>query len=478
MLADLAGEVRSKRLTARALVNACITRISENNGELNAVVATRFDLARQEADAIDSLDTPARKQLPLCGLPVLVKDIDDVAGMQTTHGSLLYADAEPALHTARIPALLQQAGAIIVGKTNTSEFAFEGYSSNRLFGSTVNPWGHEWSPGGSSGGSSAAISAGLAAIATGTDCGGSVRIPASMCGLFGFKPTNGLIGRDPVPAWLDLHTDGVMTQSVDDARLLMQIMAGPVHGDNSGFRSLNPIEHRYPRPLETGWRRILATPRLTGTGPLPAAVAEQYERQSDRIATLLNIPVEHLNTTELDRLAPTWEDDWYTIIAVEQAQFLGENVIADHAHRFDSLFGQMMEFGLAVSTGQYIAARRRCFETRKVFDQLLEPGTVLLCPTMVTEGYGARGQMADGTRGSPHGMAQTVPANLTGHPAASIPAGQLANGLPFGIHAMVARGHDDSLLQFAAAIEAAAPWPHSAPGYTPFTASPSSAADR
>src|SRR5690625_3402117 len=94
MLADLAGEVRSKRLTARALVNACITRISENNGELNAVVATRFDLARQEADAIDSLDTPARKQLPLCGLPVLVKDIDDVAGMQTTHGSLLYRSEE------------------------------------------------------------------------------------------------------------------------------------------------------------------------------------------------------------------------------------------------------------------------------------------------------------------------------------------------------------------------------------------------
>lgn len=469
MLADLAGGVRSNHVSARALVEACATKISQNNGELNAVVATRFDLARQEADAIDLLDTPAKQRLPLCGLPVLVKDIDDVAGMQTTHGSLRHADAQPAPRTARIPSLLQQAGAIIVGKTNTSEFAFEGYSSNPLFGSTANPWGQQWSPGGSSGGSAAAICAGLGAIATGTDCGGSVRIPASLCGLFGFKPSNGVIGRDPVPAWLDLHTDGVMTQSVADARLLMRVMAGPTHGDNSGFRTEIEMDFENPRHLETASLRLLAIPRLTGAGGLPPAIAEHYERQLVRFQTLVNVPVEHPDITELQCLAHTWEDDWYTIIAVEQAQFLGQQLIAEHAHRFDSLFGQMMEAGLAVTAGEYIAARRRCFEARKTFDQLLEPGTILLCPTVVTQGYGPRGHMSDGTRGSPHGMAQTVPANLTGHPAASIPAGQLANGLPFGIHAMAARGHDNSLLQFASAIEAGAPWPLCAPGYAPFT---------
>jgi len=463
MLAELAHRVRSGALPARALVDDCAERIDAANARLQAVTQLRLEQARVEADRIDRLDPEQKAQLPLCGIPALVKDVDDVAAMVTTHGSRLRADDEPAAYHGRIASHLTKAGAIIIGKTNTCEFAFEGYTSNLLYGSTANPWGGQWSPGGSSGGSAASLSAALAPIATGTDGGGSVRIPASLCGLLGYKPTNGLIGRDPIPAWIDCHTDGIMTTHTGDAQLLMSLYQGPAPGDNSGT---------YSPAGSAPIQRILAVPRLHGLEPLPDVIDVHFRSVLRAWADAIGAGVEWLSRSQFGagarELMLHWETDWTAMTSAEQAQLLGREVIRAHADAFSPQFAELMEYGLSITLDDYLAARRRCLASRKLIDELLPPGTIVVSPTLVTTGYAPDGRMPDGSLGSPEGMAQTVLASLTGHPAVSIPAGRLPNGLPFGIQAMSARGEDGTLLDLAALLERTHGWPDAAPGYRPF----------
>ncbi|HXG40548.1 MAG TPA: amidase, partial [Candidatus Limnocylindrales bacterium] len=230
VLAPLASAVRAGRTSAVALVAEAARRI-EAARDLNAVVALRVEAALDEAAGLDRRVRAGDDPGPLAGLPLLVKDIEDAAGLVTTHGSLLHASDPPAERNGLVPSRLVAAGAIVLGKTNTPEFAFQGYTDNRLFGATLNPWARDWSPGGSSGGSGAALAAGLAPLATATDGGGSIRIPAALCGLAGIKPTNGVVGRDPIPDWIDLSTDGPLAQTVADLRLLLETIRGPVAGD-------------------------------------------------------------------------------------------------------------------------------------------------------------------------------------------------------------------------------------------------------
>ena len=210
MLAELAKEVREERVAPDDLVASSLRRIEASNGDLNAVVALRDEAAFADAAAMAHRIAAGRDPGPLAGLPVLVKDSEDVAGLVTTHGSLVLADDPPASGDGLVVSRLRGAGAIVVGKTNVPEFEFEGFTANRLFGPTRNPWAPDWSPGGSSGGSGAALAAGMAPIATGSDGGGSVRIPAAFCGLAGLKPTNGIIGREPHPG-----LDGLLDQGAD-----------------------------------------------------------------------------------------------------------------------------------------------------------------------------------------------------------------------------------------------------------------------
>ena len=187
----------------------------------------RADEARAEADALDE----SRRTGPLAGLPLLVKDLQDVAGLPTTFGTPLFSDGAPAAADATIVARLRAAGAIVVGKTNTPAFGWTAFTDNKVFGASRNPWNPERSPGGSSGGSAAALAAGFAPLATTTDGGGSVRIPASMCGLVGYKPTLGTIGRDRAPRWITFSTSGATGATVADVMLEASVLAGPTGTD-------------------------------------------------------------------------------------------------------------------------------------------------------------------------------------------------------------------------------------------------------
>ncbi|HSN06115.1 MAG TPA: amidase, partial [Candidatus Angelobacter sp.] len=250
--------VAAGRVSAVAAVEEALRRIRERDIALGAVVALRADAALAEAAELDARRAAGEAPGPLHGVPVLVKDLEDVAGMPTRKGSRLLVGASPATADEVVPALLRRAGAVVVGKTNLPEFAIEGFTDNLLDGLTRNPWNPAMTPGGSSGGSAAALAAGMVPIATATDGGGSVRIPAGLCGLVGLKPTHGAVGRWPAADWIDLSTYGPMATTVDDVRLLLCLMVGRVDGD--------PSSAPFPtRPSDGPWRprRVLVADRTS-----------------------------------------------------------------------------------------------------------------------------------------------------------------------------------------------------------------------
>jgi amidase/aspartyl-tRNA(Asn)/glutamyl-tRNA(Gln) amidotransferase subunit A len=460
-LAPLASAVRSRRASAVELVEECLRRI-EAARDLGAVVALRPAEALDDARALDALVARGEDPGPLAGLPLLVKDIEDARGLPTTFGSLLHRDGPPAAADGVVAGRLRAAGAILVGKTNVPEFAFEGYTANRAFGATRNPWAPAWSPGGSSGGSAAALAAGLAPLATATDVGGSIRIPAAACGLVGLKPTAGHIGRDPILASLELNNHGPLATTVADARLLLDLLAGPVAGDPGALprRVVGPSR----RPA-----RLLATERFVrGAGPLPPGPAALFAAALEALARALDLRPGRLTAEEV--LPSGYEEaDWFRLVATEQAYALGRGAIEGSADLLDPTFlGYMLE-AFALPQADYQAARRRRLGYTRELDSLLGDDGVLDTPTLTVEGWQPDGRLPGAeTPGLPSRVFDTEPFNLTGHPAVSLPAGRHANGVPFGIQVAAPRGAEELLFWVAERWEAASPWPLVADGYRPF----------
>jgi Asp-tRNA(Asn)/Glu-tRNA(Gln) amidotransferase A subunit family amidase len=464
MLRTLADAVRARRVSSRQLVERVLERTSRLDGRLNAVVALRGDLALGEAQALDAHVAAGGDPGPLAGIPVLVDDIQDVAGMRTSRGSALFADAPAAVRDGLTPSRLRAAGAIIVGKTNLPEFATEGYSANLIFGATHNPWGLEWSPGGSSGGSGAALAAGLAPIATATDGGGSVRIPAALCGLVGIKPTNGLIARQPIPDWIDYSTDGSLAATVADLRLLLAVQSGPAPGDPTALPGPPP-----GAPARPG--RLYATPRFASWGPLPGAVQSAFDGAVAVFSELVGLPVGMLDPETIFATGNP-DTDWFVVTTAEHVGSLGRSVVQRNLDRLHPGARWFLEEGLRVTLDDYLAARRRRFGYVRELDEMLGEDGVVLSPTIAAQGWLAEGRVStSGQVGAlPGDVYNTSLQNLTGHPALSLPAGRLPNGLPFGLQVTGPRFRDQLLLALAGSWEEARPWPPVADGYEPFDA--------
>ena len=464
MLAELAQRVRDRAVSAVELVTESLARIERRNPSLNAVTTLRAEQALEDARAVDALAVLGTEQ-PLAGLPLLVKDNTDVAGMVTTFGSRVRADAPAAERSELTVERLVQAGAVIVGRTNVPEFAFQGWTDNDLVGATRNPWGLEWSPGGSSGGSGAALAAGLAPLATATDGGGSVRTPATFCGLVGLKPTAGLIGRRPIPSWLETSTQGPLASSIADLRLLLEIMRGPVHGDPTAIPTWKPRGGTKPR-------RVLAVARTWDFGPLPPEVDEPFRAVLDAIDKDLGLPVEEIEPSSLFPTAVANGgdpgSDWFVTVTAEELAWLGRGFVESHLEAFSAPFRFEMENALRLTLGDYLRARHRRFDYVLDLDRLLGDDAVLVCPT-----HGYEGWLADGTLPGSDIPARsegynTGEFNLSGHPSLSVPAGSCPNGIPFGFLVNGPRFRDDLVLEVGAMWERAHPWPASAPGYEPF----------
>ena len=228
-LPDLVADVTARRVSSRELVEHALARIDALNPQVNAFVAVDADAARAEADAVDRRVAAGDDVGPLAGIPIAVKDLEDATGFVTSSGSATHAHDAPSTRDSVLVARLKDAGAIVVGKTNTPEFGLKPQTDNPTFGITRNPWDLERTPGGSSGGSSAALASAMVPLATGSDGGGSIRIPSSATALSGLKPSLGRVptGDIGAPGWHNLSTRGVMARRVRDVAYALDVAVGP-----------------------------------------------------------------------------------------------------------------------------------------------------------------------------------------------------------------------------------------------------------
>lgn len=453
-LARTAAEVRSGALSAAALVARSLERIDASAASLNAVVATDPATAMRAAERVDRARAGA-----LAGLPLLVKDVEDAAGLPTTACSVLWREAPPATRDAPVVAALKRAGAVVVGKAATSEFAWEGHSWSHVHGATRNPWNRELSPGGSSGGSAAALSAGLVAIATATDVGGSVRTPAAQCGLLGLKPTNGLLATDDQPGGLDQLTPGILANHPGDLRLLFELLAAAPGASVTV-------------PARVALSRVRACPRIVGHEPLDPAVAAAFEAAMpwvERLARSVGAPLEIADQPLVGD--PRGDEDPLVQFALDLRDFVGGDLLAERASELDPSLRVGIEASARVSLDDYLALRRRRLGFQRHLDAALR-GTWIVTPTLAIAGLTAAGVPVS----DPGGVAGAIPQsttntnlhNWTGHPALSVPAGAISTtAIPFGLQITGARGSDRQLLDAADRWFQIAPWPATAPGWPP-----------
>ena len=458
-VAALAEEVSSRRLSARELVGAALERIEALDARINAFVALDGEAALAEAGAIDERIVAGESVGPLPGIPIGVKDLEDAVGFRTTRGSALYAESAPATADSALVERLRAAGCVVVGKTNTPELGHKADTTNPLFGSTCNPWNLERSAGGSSGGSAAALAAGLVPLCTGSDGGGSIRIPSAVCGLSGMKAS---LGRVPVggvapPGWADLSTKGPMARTVRDITLALDSVVGPEATD---LRSL-------PMP-DASWTRSLADlhpPRRVGWAPtlgyakVDREVAEVCEAAVQRLADL---------GTEIVLVDPVFPRDpvmaWLTLAMTGDERALGHLRGTDRWSLVDPGHVAAMDaYGLKTSGVDVLAAHDACHEANLRLVDLFHQVPLLLTPTVAgqTGPVGGNGTI-DGEE-TPAWVAFTYPFNMTRSPAGTVCAGFTGDGMPVGLqvvgpqHADVAVLRAIALLEDALAIDALAP---------------------
>src|SRR2546422_2089092 len=289
----LAAAIRRGELAAVELMEATLERISRLNPTLNAFVALRAEEALADARALGERIARGDDPGPLAGLPFGVKDLEDVAGLPTTYGSVPFRTHVAARDSTQV-ARLRRAGALPVGKTNTPEFGYTAFTKTRVFGVTSNPWNLARTPGGSSGGSAAAIAGGLVPLATASDGGGSIRIPACYVGAFGLKPTFGRVPRGPFAFrdWIDTSVYGPLTRCVRDAALFLDVVAGYEPHDPD---SLPRPGHSFLQDLDevpTGLR-VAYSPTL-GYARVAPDVRRAVEGAADVLAGVLGRPVDLL----------------------------------------------------------------------------------------------------------------------------------------------------------------------------------------
>jgi Asp-tRNA(Asn)/Glu-tRNA(Gln) amidotransferase A subunit family amidase len=447
--AQLAAAVRAGKVTPRQLVEASLARIEATNPELNAVVALRADEALAEAD------THSRTGA-LAGLPLLVKDLARTVGMPTTFGSHLYADAARDAVDDIFVARLKAAGAIVVGKSNTPAFGHTAFTDNQVFGATRNPWNTSRSPGGSSGGSAAALAAGLVPLATTSDGGGSVRIPAALCGLVGYKATAGAIGRGTVPRWLEFSSMGCTGSTVEDVLLEADVVLGAAPGDLMSLpRQAIDLEPKLPSHLVACRTLRAGVDDVIGTA---------FDDACARLASDTGLEL----TIVEEATTPAAGKSWFVMATAELAQSLVD--ARDRWGEFEPSLRQMVEMGAAVGSFDYIAAARQRWAECARVDALLGDAGVLLTPTVNAVAWVPEGPLPTRAGGVDDSWVavNTSDFNFTGHPALNVPLGRDDAGVPFGLQIVAPRCREGLAFGVAQVWERLAPWPEVADGYEAF----------
>jgi aspartyl-tRNA(Asn)/glutamyl-tRNA(Gln) amidotransferase subunit A len=458
---DLAEAIRAKELSPVEVVKNLLDRIEAINPQINAYVTVTADSAMAAARKAEDAVMRGEELGVLHGVPFSVKDTTFTKGVRTTMGSRLlenFVPEEDAVNVSR----LKKAGAIMVGKTNTPEFACKAVTENLVFGTTCNPWNLKRTTGGSSGGAAAAVSAGLGPLATCNDAGGSIRIPASCCGVFGMKPQFGRVPNYPFfHLWESMFHEGTMTRTVKDATLMLDAMMGYHWGDR---HSLLPPHISYVKSLKSDVRGL----RVAWSLDLGYATVSQQVRsiceEAVKIFSEMGAEVEEA-TPDLENV----ENTYTTIINAELGAMLSSfgpiNKIKDKLHPFLSARIASIQNLMAIDYLRATFARRelsaKVGKFFEIYDLLLTPTIgIPAWPIGLPTGYV---EEVDGKKISGVGWLLAHPFNLTGQPAASIPVGWTEDGLPVGLQ-IVSRHYDEAtVFRAALAFEKGSPWIHRKP---------------
>lgn len=451
---ELARLMRVGELSPVEVVRNALERIDEVNPRLNCFCFTYPDEALDKAHDAERALAAGDDVGLLHGLPFAIKDLTPTRGKRTTLGSRVYENWVPDRDAAIVEALMS-AGGIMVGKTTTPEFAHSGFCHSPLWGVTRNPWNPERTPGGSSGGSAAAVASGCVALAEGTDMLGSVRTPASYCGIVGLKPSLGRIPMDILPTTFDTISHfGPLARTVDDAALMLAVVQGP---DERDILSLSPaIDVPVPLRGEVRGKRFALSVDLDFF-----AIDPEVEANTRAAATALSEDGAVVEEVEIGWTREVVDAGW-TLWNVFVATLFGHH-LDEWRERMDPQVVDQIEAGLSVSAVDY--RRLEFVRTRAWNDlrQLFARFDALLCPTVSTPPMAAEAVDAEffdfDESGRFHGLELTGPFNLVSPcPALSVPSGFTRGGLPTGLQ-IVGRRHDDvGVLEIGAAIERMRPW--------------------
>jgi len=445
----LAELVRSGEVHPRELVELCLRRIEALNPRLNAFRTTMAE------EALAAAENAAQSGGLLAGVPIAVKGDTPVAGQVTTRGSRSYGPAESA--DAEVVRRLRSAGAIPIGITNVPELTIFPWTASDATGITRNPWDTTRTPGGSSGGSAAAVAAGIVPCATGSDGGGSIRIPASCCGLVGMKPTRGRVSAMPGAAhWLGLSTFGPLARTVKDSALMLDVMHGTIEGDRY---AVAPFQGSYAdiSSAPPGRLRIAIS-----TKPPPGLIAKLSGDQRgawERTATLLT----ELGHDVIER------DPSYGMAGLQFTQTWLRRIYEDSLKVPDRSKLERSTRQMA-ATGRRLVSERRAgklcgakrAQTSARILALWDEVDVLLTPGLASTAIAAEGGYGRGALAAFNVAGRFTPwtaaFNITGQPAVTIPAGFGDDGVPLSVQLVGRLGAEDQLYALAGQIEVAQPW--------------------
>jgi amidase len=447
----MAAAVRRREISARELLDLHLTRIAERNPQLNAIVSLDEERAREGAAAADASTARGDELGPLHGLPFAFKDTHDLAGWRTTYGSPLHADHVPDTDDLVVERI-RRAGVVTIGRTNVPEFAAGSHTFNRVFGTTLNPVDPSRSAGGSSGGAACALRAGLVPLADGSDMGGSLRNPASFCGVVGLRPSLGRVpGWPTTNLWETTGTSGPLARDVDDLALLLSVIAGP---DARVPTALADPGSTYAPPIagvDLAGLRVALSPDLGGLLALDPEVRRVVTEAGETFtAAGAHIDRDHPDLAEADEC-------FRTLRAWLFQASLGD-VLAAHPDDLKPSLAANIRAGESL-TGADVA---RAYEQRTALSERMraffERYDVLVLPTSQVPPFPADQEYPTEIDGRPMAsyldwMRSCYVITVTGCPAISVPAGATRDGLPVGVQLVAPFGADRRLLEIAKAFE-------------------------
>lgn len=460
-LGELRELIASKSLSPVELVEYYLRRIEKFDEQINAFVSVVGDLALETAlDAEKHLS--AGDSRPLLGIPIPIKDLTETAGIKTTHSSRAFADYVPD-RDAAVVRRIKEAGAIVIGKTNASEFGTWPVTESDLNGPCRNPWKPELTAGGSSGGAAAAVAAGLAPAAQGSDGGGSIRIPASCCGIVGMKPSRGRISRGPYLGefWAGFSTDGPLARSAADLALMLDVMRGHEPGDP--YWAPDPTRpyveevNRDPGPLRIG---------VLDTAPTGVPVDPQVLAGIRDALELLDSLGHAIEEARTDWVDADLSSHFIKVVQSSVAYYPGIDL-----DKIEAGNRALAEAAEATSSTTYVKAvvamhefTRRAVALWSDIDVLVTP-TLALPPVPIGWMFEEDDVWMQLIRAGMF-MPFTPLANITGQPAMSLPLARTEDSVPIGIQFVGPPAGEDVLLRLAGQVEAAAPWSNEIPpGY-------------